>query len=194
LEINECDGGAVRIQKTQERITTMKNRMLTFAGVLALLAVLGHYYAKPLLAQVRAVLAQDVDNPARHPYTQEAGSPNCERAGCSIFFISVPPGKRLVVQQVNTFVRPTSISTIVDWGSLISDREPCCGTAPSFRIPMNLIAPAGVFPDNVYSGNLAVVAYYEPGSTPVVITHNRAPGGRTDLAIATISGYLVDLP
>jgi len=101
----------------------MKNRMLTFAGVLALLAVLGHYYAKPLLAQVRAALVQDADNPARHPYSQEVGTEDCDRLGCSIRFPAVPPGKRLVVQQVNGFVSPTSISTIVDWCVLIADRE-----------------------------------------------------------------------
>ncbi len=37
----------------------MKNRLLTFAGALALLAVLGHFYAVPLMAQVRAALVKN---------------------------------------------------------------------------------------------------------------------------------------
>lgn len=43
----------------------MKQKMLAMAGVLALLAVLGRFYAQPVLAQVRAALVSDVDNPAR---------------------------------------------------------------------------------------------------------------------------------
>ena len=34
----------------------MKNRLLTLAGALALLVVLGKFYAKPLLAQAPAVI------------------------------------------------------------------------------------------------------------------------------------------
>ena len=44
----------------------MKNKLLTFAGALALLALLGHFYAKPLLASV-AALVRDVDNGALQP-------------------------------------------------------------------------------------------------------------------------------
>ena len=45
----------------------MKNRLLTFAGALVLLAVLGSYYAKPLLATV-AALVQDRDSKGRNVY------------------------------------------------------------------------------------------------------------------------------
>jgi hypothetical protein len=46
----------------------MRNKLLTLAAVLALVAVLGMFYSKPLLAQVRAVLVATVDTPARVPY------------------------------------------------------------------------------------------------------------------------------
>lgn len=48
----------------------MKNKLLTLAGALALLVVLGKFYAAPAIAQaVRAALVQDRDNPARQPFS-----------------------------------------------------------------------------------------------------------------------------
>jgi hypothetical protein len=46
----------------------MKNKLITLAATAALLAVLGHFYAKPLMAQVRAALTQNIDEPGRNPY------------------------------------------------------------------------------------------------------------------------------
>jgi hypothetical protein len=71
----------------------MKNRLLTFAGALALLAVLGHVYAKPLLAQVRAALVQNVDEPGRNPIALASGSVTGDD-----FFFTVPTGKRYVIE------------------------------------------------------------------------------------------------
>jgi len=48
----------------------MKSKLLSLAGALALLAVLGRFYAVPAIAQaVRAALVQDRDNPARQPFS-----------------------------------------------------------------------------------------------------------------------------
>jgi hypothetical protein len=48
----------------------MKSKLLTVAGALALMAVLGKFYAVPAIAQaVRAALVQDRDNPARQPFS-----------------------------------------------------------------------------------------------------------------------------
>ena len=46
----------------------MKNRMMTLAGTLPLLAVLGNLSVPPLLAQVRPALVKNVDEPGRSPY------------------------------------------------------------------------------------------------------------------------------
>ena len=46
----------------------MKNKLLTLAAALVLLAVVGKFYAKPVMAQIRATLTQDVDQPARAPF------------------------------------------------------------------------------------------------------------------------------
>jgi len=76
----------------------MKNRLLTFAGALALLAVLGKFYAPPLMAQVKAALVQDVDQPARQPF-QATVAININNFTFSP--VAIPAGKRLVVDYVS---------------------------------------------------------------------------------------------
>ncbi len=46
----------------------MKHRLLTMAGGLVLFAVLGKFVAVPAIAQVRAALVRDIDNPARNAF------------------------------------------------------------------------------------------------------------------------------
>jgi hypothetical protein len=87
-----------------ERTTLMKNRLLTFAGALAVLAILGKFYAVPLIAQVKAAIVQDRDNPARQPFNffsvaQGAASGNQFVASATL--PAVPAGKRRVI--VNFF-------------------------------------------------------------------------------------------
>ena len=79
----------------------MRQKLLTIAGVLALLAVLGKYYAQPVLAQVRAALVQDVENPAHFP-VRFSGNLSIGPGGAVSPEISVgtaiPLGKRLVLE------------------------------------------------------------------------------------------------
>jgi hypothetical protein len=76
----------------------MKNKLLSFAGALLLLAVLGKFYAKPVLAQVRAALVQDVDQPARAPF-QVTVTVNVDNFVETP--VPIPAGKRLVVDFVS---------------------------------------------------------------------------------------------
>ena len=76
----------------------MKNRLLTFAGALALLAVLGKFYAPPLMAQVRAALVQDVDQPARAPF-QLTVPVNINNFNFTP--VTIPTGQRLVIDYVS---------------------------------------------------------------------------------------------
>uniref|UniRef100_Q027D7 Uncharacterized protein n=1 Tax=Solibacter usitatus (strain Ellin6076) TaxID=234267 RepID=Q027D7_SOLUE len=75
----------------------MKNRLLTFAGLLALFAVLGKFYAPPLMAQVRAALVQDADQPARAPF-QVTVPININNFTYTP--VTIPAGKRLVVDYI----------------------------------------------------------------------------------------------
>ena len=172
----------------------MKSRLVPLAGALLLVLVLGHFYAKPLVAQVRAALIQDVDNAARHPYTQQVIGV-CSTVGCSIGFPAVPSGKRLVIEQVNVVVSPASPSTLVGVALLSSDSEPKAVLQGSFLFPFTLTLPVG--PSNTrnsFVGNLPVVAYYEAGSFPSVQVYYSTIGSPNDSSNVTISGHLIDLP
>lgn len=88
----------------------MRNKLMTLAGGLALAGVLGHFYAKPLLAQVRAALVQNVDEPARHVWTF---------AGYSAFSntYTVPAGQTLVIDEVGSFCGASEWTIAIDEGS-----------------------------------------------------------------------------
>ena len=70
-------------------------KLLTVVGALAVLAILGAFYAKPLLAQVRAALVQDIDNPARHPWYVALHEVSADGLYTSY---TVPAGMRVVVE------------------------------------------------------------------------------------------------
>lgn len=76
----------------------MKNKLLTFAGALALLGVLGKFYAPPLMAQVRAALVQDVDQPARAPF-QVTVPININNFNFTP--VTIPAGHRLVIDYIS---------------------------------------------------------------------------------------------
>ena len=75
-------------------------------GALALLAALGHFYAKPLLAQVRAALIQNVDEPARNPFSLSDSNVGSED------FWKVPPGKRYVIEQYTAYCETSSTGQV----------------------------------------------------------------------------------
>jgi len=73
------------------------------AGLAALTAV-GSYTAKPLLAQIKAALVENIDEPGRNPYSSTVavnpGKCGVSSTGCVLFFVAVPAGKRLVVTNI----------------------------------------------------------------------------------------------
>jgi hypothetical protein len=73
----------------------MKNRLWTLVAILAIVALWGKEYAKPVFAQVRAALTRDIDNPARNAV-------QVELEGGSITY-RVPSGKTLVIEDVSFF-------------------------------------------------------------------------------------------
>jgi hypothetical protein len=79
----------------------VKTRLLACASGLALLVALGHFGAKPLMAQIRAALVKNVDEPGRTPY-QSTASCSVDLIGeCFANFATVPAGKRLIVQHLS---------------------------------------------------------------------------------------------
>jgi hypothetical protein len=75
----------------------MKHKLLILAGVLAVVAVLGGFYGKPVAAEIRGLLVQDVDQPARAnfqwTFSFTADTPDQT--------VTIPNGYRLVIDYVN---------------------------------------------------------------------------------------------
>ena len=76
----------------------MKNRLMGLAGSLALVAVLGKFYVPPLLAQARAALVQDIDQPARAPFQATV---TVDISNFNFTPVTIPAGQRLVVDYVS---------------------------------------------------------------------------------------------
>lgn len=97
--------GAFHREYDTLRRRQMKQKLLTTAGALALLAVLGKYYAQPVFAQVRAALVSDVDNPARG-FVQFSRLVGPTEGSSGHFWnqdlqYAVPAGKRLVIDNIS---------------------------------------------------------------------------------------------
>jgi len=180
----------------------MKNKLLTLAGALALVAVLGTYYAKPLLAQVRAALVSDVDNPARG-FVQLS------------FLASLPPGFQTPVLNFDPkFVVPTGKRLVIDMVSAststlqagVSPKDLWIGSGSS---PTNCSIGFGITPVVMmpltyegtnstsgpqYGGLARTQAYIDTGMCLAVeINHNQPVNDMTAWQVA-ISGHLVTLP
>jgi hypothetical protein len=160
----------------------MKNRLLTFAGALALLAVLGKFYAPPLMAQVRAALVQDVDQPARAPFQYTA---TVNITNFTYTAIPIPAGKRLVIDYVSlegaaqttgAYVQPIVIlsSTVAGNNSLY------------YMAPQQSTVAAGQYYKSeqvkIYADSLSVSPAFA-GYTPTFLIFN-----------VTISGHLITVP
>ena len=159
----------------------MKNRLLTFAGVLALLAVLGKFYATPLIAQVRAAVIKNIDEKGRNPYMQGAFA-SCfsgTSAFCDMNFPAVPANKRLVIEHVSANIGASTGTGINGTFLLVG------GTV--FSLPGNAMATP-----TLVGVNQSVVAYCEAGQafTYRVVWDSTSGTGSVS---SVVSGYLVDL-
>lgn len=162
----------------------MKNRLWTLAGALALLAVFGKFYAVPLVAQVRAAIVQDRDSKARNIYQSVQNCSNVTNP-CQVTFAAVPAGKRLIVEQVSALVTlPTAAA------GTIADIE--LRGASVFQF-LPIVAAPGNFGGQVqYTTNQTVLAAYDAGQVPQVDTF--VASGATFTVVASISGYMIDIP
>jgi len=150
------------------------------AGALALLAVLGKFYAVPAIAQIKAALVKNVDEKGRAPYQQSAFV-QCTVAGaglCDYYFPPVPAGKRLVVEHISANVYgPSGVNGIF----LV------VGGNTSFALPGHTLALS-----SLYAVNEVVLGFYEAGQTPLFRMATAVVDPNSSAAV-TLTGYLVDL-
>jgi hypothetical protein len=180
----------------------MKKKLLTFAALSAILGVLGHFYAKPLMAQVRAALVSDVDNPARgfvQMAFRVAGGGTVSVVGDPQF--TVPLGKRLVIDTVS------AVSSDLGQHQATGGLWLLAGAAGSCRIntlvfpfsnPIAIVpltyTGQDVFGNFRYAGIARLQSYLDSGQClAITIDHDSVIPLTAGYEI-TVSGHLVSLP
>jgi hypothetical protein len=147
---------------------------LTLAGALAIMSVLGHYFAKPVLAQVRAALISNIDEPGRIPYTAALSSTSTTSTG-GVYFPApaVPANRRLVITSVSGILatQDTSSTGILEFFANLQD--------------VRGMVPVGT--TNIFSQTTQI--YFNAGEAPAVFT-NKPPQSAGSEVI--LSGYLLD--
>jgi hypothetical protein len=159
----------------------MKNRLLTMAGALALLAVVGKFYALPAIAQtIRAALVQDRDSPARQAFTYSTQLPF--KTG-EVLFPSVPAGKRRVINGVYVVATsvgacPTTIATSTPGGGLtFFALLPGPLINPGLGLSAASLAPAQIVMNAGDLGNASISCATPP-----------------EAAFLSLTGYDIDIP
>ncbi|MBI4904417.1 MAG: hypothetical protein HY820_12320 [Acidobacteria bacterium] len=177
----------------------MRNRLVALAAVLALVGVVGSYYNSPLLAQVRAALVSDVDNPARNPVRLSILASVNDRLECRTFGYTVPTGKRLVIDDVSA---GSILGTSNKFGFMLellanpaSSGEPCTVRTRIATVPFRPPAfELGVRYHASAHERMQVVV--DPGESIGVELYSVETGASTIAARYSIhlSGHLVGLP
>ena len=159
----------------------MKNKLFTLAAALTLVAVIGGFYAAPVLAQViKAALIKNVDERGRVPFMMRvtcADTVSCIGTGSN-----VPVGKRFVIEHISADTWVDSPGTITRF--FVYDTN---NSFSAFLHPELNSSPATA---NIYAINESGPFYVEAGVAPRIRAN-----GNTGLirAEAWLTGYLVDL-
>ena len=166
------------------------SRILLLTGLLLATVVLGRFYAKPVLAQVRAALVQNTDEPGRNPYrasllfNQDATvCPN--NLNCALTFPAVPAGHRLVITYASARY---SLATGGTEGYVnLSVNGGFSGVDAPLPAPQYI----GF---NYYVTASPVTYYVEAGQQPTIFLAGNPVRISGNSSEVFISGYLVTLP
>ena len=159
----------------------MKNKLLTMAAALVLIAVVGKFYAQPVMAQVRAALVQDVDQPARAPF-QVTVPININNFNFTP--VTIPTGKRLVIDYISMSgaaqTAGTDVQPIIIFSSSVAGNPSALYyVAP----PQNTNVPGQYYyteKPTIYADSLSVSPAFS-GFTPTFMSFN-----------VVISGHLIN--
>jgi hypothetical protein len=164
----------------------VKNKLMSLGGALALLAILGHYFAKPLMAQVRAALVQNVDEPARNPFLIRLSGSSPGGNFIDVPPFTVPAGKRYVVEHYSAFCSVGSggfLQAIQVSTDLPTSTPGIFNSGQAYAAGL-FYAPAAW----VASGDARM---YAEQNSPIEL---EASGGSLASCIFTVFGYSVNLP
>jgi hypothetical protein len=127
---------------------------------------------------------QDRDSQARNFY-QNVVSNSCTGTPCVVAFPAVPAGKRLIVQQVSAVVAFNSAGA----GAPVQIE---LRGANVFQFLPITPAPANFPGETQYLAHAGVLAAYDSGQNPDVDVF--VPNNSSYTALASISGYMIDIP
>lgn len=161
----------------------MKNRALAGITILGFSMIVGHFGAKPLLAQIRAALVKNVDEPGRIPYQASASCPSTIHGDCVALLTPVPDGKRLVVQHASVLRQCITIPCAGSFFGVRSHNHSLL-TGPAAYISSPTLTNTDVSVDQ------DIRLYLEAGDIPTV---EMGFGEGESFASFTITGYLIDL-
>jgi len=148
----------------------------------ALIGIIALGASCPAFAQ-KAALVQNRDDVARNFYYENVYCGGPSFGYCQLVFSVVPAGKRLIITHVsmlNQMLAPNTISSI--------DLRYLNGQLQAFLTAT--LSPATGNGYN-YSVNDSVLASYDAGQTPTLLTFSNSPAFQV---IGIISGYTVDIP
>ena len=160
----------------------MKNRLLAIAGAGVL--ILGGTYAKPLVAQARAALIQNVDEPGRHVF----GFYSASQSNFADF--PIPAGKRYVIEHFGADCNVKAGFALGDVRvRVLTEGKPVSAfAAPHFTEREDQLR-------NLWSGSGTARLYADPGTFIEINAFDTAGAlGDTEQCSFSASGYSIDVP
>jgi len=163
----------------------MKNKIVTLAGGLLLLAILGRFYAAPAIAQaVKAALVQYRDSPPRQAFTiKSTFTPSLIHKIQPITFPSVPAGKRMMITSVTGTVA-VGVATTATYLMVIETSN-----GHESRQLLSLTSPSQEA--GIYSGVTPLHLPMNPGDSGTVAFDSTQA---FTSATAVFTGYTIDVP
>jgi hypothetical protein len=170
----------------------MKNwkAYLIIAAILVVVgSILGGGLGEPVLAQVRAALIKDVDNPARQPFAVGTGITDFAVGSNSVSdtVLTVPAGKRAVVEHVSCI---NYVETANSWVRFEMNYT-SAGAASRHQFVLTRVGPSFAAGIDIWSFSQPVQAYADP-STAITITALRRLSSGAGAIECYVSGHYVD--
>lgn len=166
-----------------------KNVVWMAAGVAAL-GIIGGMVGGPAVAQIRAALVRDVDNPALQPFrTQIAVTLLAADSSKTVNGPVVPAGKRLVIENASIWGLTQNADFVSGVWLTVPGANPATFTMLDPASTEKKVVSGST---NIYAYNRPVRLYYEPGETvqAQVFTEGASAGKTVNIYL---NGYLVNL-
>jgi hypothetical protein len=169
----------------EEGIKMNYRKYLGAAAILIAVTVAGAVvFQKPLMAQVRAALVRDVDNPSLAPFRGGAGFVT-DTFDKEVFLTKVPAGKRLVIEHISYACAGHPRNQLMAGGLT-------AGQFGALHVFLEIHPPREAIPGLTYQdGSQPVRVYFEPGEEVwVQLTNNPDDSRRFEIRV---EGYYVNL-